>query len=135
MQKSLDDITDADLEEISKMAVVFFTPKEIAMVLEVDVNAFIEACNTEGDKCYTAFMSGRLKSEYELRLSVVKLAKQGSSPAQTMSLEMLKQSQMKMFALVLLKHTFQLSSTWKIYSTFLNHWKISLKLHSKISVS
>lgn len=96
MQKSLDDITDADLEEINKMAAVFFTPKEIAMVLEVDLISFVDACNNEENKFYNAFMGGRLKSEYELRLSVVKLAKQGSSPAQTMSLEMLKQSQMKM---------------------------------------
>ncbi len=96
MPKSLDDITDAEIEEIKTMAAVFFTPKEIALVLEVDANEFIEACTAEGNKFYNAFAGGRLKSEFELRLSIVKLAKSGSSPAQTMSMEMLKNSQMKM---------------------------------------
>lgn len=96
MQKSLDDITEADFEEIKAMAAVFFTPKEIAMVLEVDITAFIDACGLEGTKLYNAFFSGRLHSEYELRKSIVKLAKSGSSPAQTMSLDMLKISIMKM---------------------------------------
>lgn len=96
MLKSLDDITEADIDEIKNMATVFFTPKEIAVVLEVEVNAFTEACSTEGTAIYNAFAGARLKSEYELRLSVVKLAKSGSSPAQTMSLEMVKTSLMKM---------------------------------------
>ncbi len=99
MQKCLDDITDAEMEEIKTMAAVFFTPKEIALVLEVDVKEFNEACTSEGNKFYNAFAGGRLKSEFELRLSIVKLAKSGSSPAQTMSLDMLKTSQMKMMDL------------------------------------
>jgi len=99
MLKSLDDITEAEIEEIKSMAAVFFTPKEIALVLEVDVKAFAEACNKEGNRFYNAFAGGRLQSEFELRQSIVKLAKSGSSPAQTMSLEMVKNSQMKMMDL------------------------------------
>ena len=96
MQKSLGDITEAEINILKDMAAVFFTPKEIAIVLEVDVPAFTDACATEGNELYNAFTAARLKSEFELRTSVVKLAKSGSSPAQTMSLEMVKTSQLKM---------------------------------------
>ena len=96
MLKSLNDIIETDYEEIKAMASVFFTPKQIAIALEIDIASFIHECNTEGSKCYIAFEGGRLKSEYELRLSIMKLAKSGSSPAQTMALDMLKNSTMKM---------------------------------------
>ena len=96
MQKSLSDISKEDLDEIRKMAGVFLTPKEIATVLEADHVAFTEACNTEGNEIYNAFAGGRLQSIFEVRQSVVKLAKQGSSPAQTMSMEMIRNSSMKM---------------------------------------
>ena len=96
MLKSLVDITDEDLLEIKNMAAVFFTPKQIATALEIDQASFIEECRQEGSNCYLAFEGGRLLSEFELRTSIVKLAKSGSSPAQTMALEMLKTSTMKM---------------------------------------
>lgn len=96
MLKSLSDITDAELQEIQNMAAVFFTPGQIAQVMELDAKVFEEECNTAGNKFYDAFAGARLKSEYELRWSIVKLAKSGSSPAQTMALEMVKNSQLKM---------------------------------------
>jgi hypothetical protein len=45
---------------------------------------------------YKAYYKGRLQSEYDLRKSVVKLAKSGSSPAQTMAMDMLNKSKLKM---------------------------------------
>ena len=96
MLKSLNDITTAELQEVSAMAAVFFTPKQIAIALEFELDDFVNACLENGSDCYNAFEGGRLKSEYEVRKSVMQLAKAGSSPAQTMALEMIKNSIMKM---------------------------------------
>ena len=96
MLKSLNDITPAELQEINAMGAVFFTPKQIAIAMEFEVDPFVDACLENGSDCYNAFEGGRLKSEFEVRKSVVQLAKSGSSPAQTMALEMIKISIMKM---------------------------------------
>lgn len=95
MQKFLDEITADQLEEISEMAGVFFTPKQIAQVMELPVNEFVAECDTEGTPIYNAYQAGFLKNEYEVRLAVVKLAKSGSSPAQTMTLDMINKSRIK----------------------------------------
>jgi hypothetical protein len=96
MQRSLIDITDSDLKEIQKLAGLFFTPKEIAVMLEMNPTAFYSACNVEGNDIYNAFTGGRLQGEVDLRESIMKMAKAGSSPAQTMALDMLKQSKLKL---------------------------------------
>ncbi len=97
MRKSLNDITTADLEEIKKFSGWFYTPREIAIILEIDVEFMIDACQEEGNQLHQAFYAGQLISESELRSSILKLAKSGSSPAQTMALEMLNNTKMKMF--------------------------------------
>ena len=96
MLKSLDDITEADLLEIRNMAGVFFTPRQIAIAMEIDQESFIYACQDKNHPCFNAFEGGRLLNEYKVRQSVVKLAISGSSPAQTMALDMIKTSTMKM---------------------------------------
>ena len=95
-QKSLNDINDSDLAEIKKLAALFFTPKEISTMLEINTAAFIEACDTTGDKCFNAFHGGRLQSEVDLRTSTIKLARAGSSPAATMAMALYNQSKIKM---------------------------------------
>ncbi len=96
MQKSLTDITSEDIEEIKNLASLFFTPKEIAIMLEIREEFMMSEMNNEDSAIYHAFQSGRLQSEMELRRSIVKLAKSGSSPAQTMSLDLLNKSKIKM---------------------------------------
>ena len=96
MPKSLNDITEQELEEVKRFAALFFTPKEIAMIMEFDIVKFMTACTIEGDKCFNAFNGGRLLSEAELRTSIVVLAKSGSSPAQTSALDLLSKSTIKM---------------------------------------
>lgn len=95
MRKFLDDITEDELSEVRKFAEAFFSPKEIAIVMEYDIADFVEKCNLEGHKIYNAFQGGFLKSDYEVRLSVVKLAKSGSSPAQSMAISMIDKVKVK----------------------------------------
>lgn len=93
MQKYLN---EEQLKEVTKLAALCFTPREIAIMLELPAADFIQECEIEGSDCYNAFYSGRLQSEVDLRTSIFKLAKSGSSPAQTMAMDMMKQSKAKM---------------------------------------
>lgn len=94
MPKSLNDITD--LKEVEELAMVFFTPLEIATIIEVPFAEVEVALCEEDSLFYKAFHKGRLQSEYDLRKSIVKLAKSGSSPAQTMAMDLLMKSKIKM---------------------------------------
>ena len=98
MQKSLNDITNEDLKEIENLAALFFTPREIATMLELNIPQFIDECTfLESDvPGARAFHKGRLQSEIDLRKSIIKLSKSGSSPAQTMALDLLTKSKNKM---------------------------------------
>lgn len=94
--KYLNDITDNDLAEIKKLAGLFFTPREIAIMLELDDDAFVTECDIRGSKVYNSFHGGRLNRVITLREKIIKLAESGSSPAQTQLIEILKESQVKM---------------------------------------
>lgn len=97
MEKFLNEPNDALLEEIKKLSALFFTPREIAVMLEISpVNLFVIECEREQSRYYAAFFAGRLQSELDLRTSIIKLAKSGSSPAQTMAMDMLGKSKIKM---------------------------------------
>ena len=85
------------LIQITELAALFFTPREVAMMLEIDIDQFVMECDlTPNGKGYIAFHSGRLQSEVDIRKSILKLAKSGSSPAQTMVLDILQKSKVKM---------------------------------------
>lgn len=94
MQKSLVEMNVEELKLLEELASYFFTPREILDMLEMSDTSVEFAM--ENEIFYTAFQKGRLQSEMELRKSIIKLAKSGSSPAQTMSLDLLKKSQVKM---------------------------------------
>lgn len=95
MLKSLNEITQEDLEEITNLAAVYFTPAEIARIREIKTEDFVDACNTEGTAAFTAYNKGILQSEFKLRSGINMLAFAGSSPAQAMAMDMLKQSKIK----------------------------------------
>ncbi|HYC29551.1 MAG TPA: hypothetical protein VEB42_12050 [Chitinophagaceae bacterium] len=104
MQNCLADITEESLQEIKNLAALFFTPREIAVMQEINVTGFIacidhpqpEKLEPGWQKVYNAFHAGRLQAEVDLRTSIIKLAKSGSSPAQTMALDLLNKSKLKM---------------------------------------
>lgn len=97
MQKSFPDITESQAQEIRNLAALFFTPKEIARMMEFPAADFVDLCEIEGTAIYNAFHAGRLQSEVDLRTGILKLAKSGSSPAQTMALDLLNKSKLKLF--------------------------------------
>jgi hypothetical protein len=96
MLKSLSDINAQDLVLIEDLAGLFFTPKKIALMVEISATDMHVAMLNEESDIYIAFQKGRLQKEVDLRRSILKLANAGSSPAQTMSLDIFNKSKAEM---------------------------------------
>ena len=90
------DFTPEELALIEELASYFFTPREIAVMVELDPDEAVFLVSSEGNPFYTAFQKGRLQNEVNLRKAIIQLAKAGSSPAQTMSMDLLNKSKAKM---------------------------------------
>lgn len=84
------------LKAVTELSALFFTPAEIAVMQEWPADEFCADCKEKGSAAFNAFYAGRLQSELELRRSIIKLAKSGSSPAQTMAMDMLNKSKLKL---------------------------------------
>ncbi len=95
MQKSLNDITPTDLEEITRLAGLFFTAAEIAIMLEYEVATFCDATRNETHAVFKAFQGGNYQGQIDLRSGIMKMAKAGSTPAQTMGMDLFKEWKIK----------------------------------------
>lgn len=96
MPKSLNDITEEETAEVVNLAALFFSPREISVMLELDPREVNEQLDAGEGPFYRAFQQGRLQSEVDLRRSIMQLARAGSSPAQTMAMNLFKESKAKM---------------------------------------
>lgn len=84
----MEELSDELLLEIQEMASLFFSPETIAQVIGIEKDRFVEMLSQASHPVAQAFHKGAIMSEVELRRSVIKLAKQGSSPAQTLSMKL-----------------------------------------------
>jgi len=78
--------TQEQLDEIESMATLFLPPDDIAINIGVDPDEFTELINIKSGPGYQAFFKGWMKTEVELRQSILQAALNGSSPAQQMML-------------------------------------------------
>ena len=74
-------LTEEQLSAISDMASLFYTPKEIAINLEVDIDDFDMEIKSEHGPIYKAFMKGWFESDMKLRRSTLQSAINGSTPS------------------------------------------------------
>ena len=94
METSLNQET---INKIKELAALFFSPKEVAIMLGLDVQQFVKDCKREDTDAYNAFRGGRLEQIALHRKKVIELAvKSGSSPAQTMVDKMISDSEAKL---------------------------------------
>jgi hypothetical protein len=85
MLTSLNEINEEHLAHIEELGKHFFTPREIATMLEIDQTTMTDAMNDIETSIYRSYNKGFLQSEYELRKCILQLALSGSSPAQAMA--------------------------------------------------
>jgi len=96
------EFTAEELIEIEEMASLLFSPDKISKILGVELHDFTECLMRVHHPATIAFARGSLKTEAELRKSILKLAKQGSSPAQNLSLKMLDELSTRLMNLKLI---------------------------------
>lgn len=83
------DATPGILAEVEGLGKLQFSPDEVALSVGIDRNEFRAAIKTGDNPLSDAFERGRLKSEAEVRRSILQLAKQGSSPAQKQVMDLI----------------------------------------------
>lgn len=88
-------MTPEILDKIKTLAGLLFSPKEIAIMLGIEDSAFILRCKQEGCEEYIAYQGGRLEEEMMIRKSILTLAHNGSSPAQTLAMKLIDESRLK----------------------------------------
>ena len=64
---SLNNITEEILVEVQELARCFFTPREVAVMLEIDESFMMENMILTESPLYRRYNKGFLTSEYELR--------------------------------------------------------------------
>jgi hypothetical protein len=74
-------LTEQQLNAITDMASLFYSPKEIAINLEVDIDEFDIEIKSEHGAAYKAFMKGWFESDIKLRRSTLQSAINGSTPS------------------------------------------------------
>ena len=88
-------IDQETLKEISVYAELAFSPGEVAVIVGVDRVKFLEQYGIVDSDIWLAFKSGSLKSQALIRISLLKLAKNGSGSAQTQALNLFKEMAVK----------------------------------------
>lgn len=83
------ELTKEQLIEIEEMAAAFMPPSEIAILMHIDPESrdlFCEMCKShKSADVFNAYQRGKLRTKYELRKTVIKLAKAGSPAAEPLA--------------------------------------------------
>ena len=84
--------TADELQTIEDMAALFYSYKDIAIVLEVNVEEFKALMRLEEGNAYSRYQKGWITSDMSIRKSLLESAVNGSSPAQMMLMELNKEN-------------------------------------------
>jgi len=81
-------LTAQQLKQAEEWAGLLYSPKEIAIIMELDMSAFESEFADESSAVHLAVMRGKLRSEGEIRKSIISLAKDGSASAQEQAMKL-----------------------------------------------
>lgn len=80
-----------ELNDIQEYAALLFSPEEICIILELPISEFKHRFAIQGDEIYKAYYAGKLMTIAKHRKMILKLAEEGSSPAQAEVLKLIAQ--------------------------------------------
>ena len=80
-------ISKEELVEVARMGAAAYTPNQVCFALGLDKAGFITEFANEDSELCAAYFKGFYSSELVIRESVFQLARNGSSPAQTLALK------------------------------------------------
>lgn len=88
-------LTQEQLDEVTTMAQLFYSPSDIAINIEVDPEEFALAISAQHNEIYKAYRRGWLTSDIKLRKSIMASAENGSNPAQQMLRQIQQETEAK----------------------------------------
>ena len=83
-------LTPTQLEKITILAESSFEPWRIAFMLDIDPEEMKAAIDDMSHPASVAYYTGFYSNEHAVRESIMKLARDGSSPAQAMAVRMIE---------------------------------------------
>lgn len=78
-------LDESQLQQVEELGALMFSVSKIAIIIGVSDQELRSLVSDSSTAAYMRYNRGKLLSESEVRTSVLKLAKQGSSPAQTLA--------------------------------------------------
>lgn len=95
MTPSLLTLNNEQLQQVEEMSAALLPPDEIAILMNINPESrdlFREICkNHKNTLIYNSYQRGRLTTKYELRKTVIKLAKAGSPAAEPIAEKYIKE--------------------------------------------
>lgn len=85
------ELSDSQKAQIEELAGCFFTPEDIAIILQLDLTEF-NGIRFQEDDFRISYQRGKLLKEAEIRKAILKMAVAGSSPAQMLAKELIDKS-------------------------------------------
>lgn len=73
--------TAEQLDEVEKLASIFYSIKEIIVIMQLPKEEVMEEFRDEQSALFIRYQKGFLRSDAEIRISEIGLAKRGSTPA------------------------------------------------------
>ena len=89
------ELNSEQIAQIEYLAGLFYTPKQIAVMIDVSVRDFSVEIQIEDSAIHRAYWKGWYEADLEFREAVKRLSTLGSSPAQTMIAKMIEESKMQ----------------------------------------
>lgn len=81
-----------NIEEVERLAAAAYTPKQVAFMLGIRPSVVKEWMENEDHDFTVAYYKGFYSSELAVRESTFQLARNGSSPAQTLSIKIFEET-------------------------------------------
>jgi hypothetical protein len=74
-------LSEEQLESIREMGSLFYSPREVAINIEVDPDDFETLIKSEQGEAFSAYMAGWFESDIKVRRSTLQSAINGSTPS------------------------------------------------------
>ena len=81
------EISKEDLDQVARMGAAAYTPQQVCFAMGFNKSDFELQMQNEDSELCAAYYKGFYSSELVIRESVFQLARNGSSPAQTLALK------------------------------------------------
>ncbi len=88
-------MTEDLLDQIEEMSSLMLCKNDIATMLELDPDEFVNVLEDKAGEAWKRFQTGRMKTITQVRKSIFELAANGSSPAQTEAMKIIRESKME----------------------------------------